>query len=137
MIKMNFFRNENGQSMVEFALVLPILLFILLGIMEGGRMFGGYLELQHAARDGARYAAIHTDLSSSDIKTYVESKFVMLDSATLDTGSFQLNRLTTADKKDKWAEIKITYPLKIFTPMISAITGNPYNLNVSFSMRSE
>lgn len=55
----NLIRSERAQSIVEFALVIPVLAFLLLGIMEGGRIFSSYVELQHVARDGARYASMN------------------------------------------------------------------------------
>lgn len=50
---------ERGASAVEFALVLPVLLAILLGIMEFGFLFNQQASATNAAREGARYAAVH------------------------------------------------------------------------------
>jgi hypothetical protein len=47
---------EKGQTLVEFALILPILLLVLFVIIESGRIFQAYITVQHAAREGARYA---------------------------------------------------------------------------------
>ncbi len=47
---------KRGQGMVEFALALPILLFIILGFIEVARWFQAYLSVQYAARETARYA---------------------------------------------------------------------------------
>lgn len=46
----------SGQGLVEFALILPALLLILFSIIEGAFLFQAYLAIQHAAREGARYA---------------------------------------------------------------------------------
>ncbi|MBI4321026.1 MAG: pilus assembly protein [Chloroflexi bacterium] len=51
-------RNEKGQDMVEFALVAPILLLLVMGIIDFGRVFNAYLVTTHGAREGARYAAV-------------------------------------------------------------------------------
>lgn len=48
-----------GQAMVEFALVAPIFFILLFGIIEGGRFIFFYEALNHATREGARYAIIH------------------------------------------------------------------------------
>ena len=48
---------ENAQTMVEFALVFPILLLITYGLMEVGRMMLINAEVYTAAREGARYGA--------------------------------------------------------------------------------
>ncbi len=47
-----------GQSLVEFALVLPIILMILLGLLDFGRAFYTMVALRDAADEGASYAAI-------------------------------------------------------------------------------
>lgn len=56
--KLKFHRNEEGQSLVEFALLLPVLMIILLGIVEFGFMFNAKITLNSAAREGARVYAI-------------------------------------------------------------------------------
>ena len=48
-----------GQSMVEFALILPILMFLLMGFFDLGRVVLGHDALGHAAREAARYAIVH------------------------------------------------------------------------------
>lgn len=49
---------ERGQSLVEFALVLPIFLLILLGLIDAGRYVYMNSVLSQAAREGARVAAV-------------------------------------------------------------------------------
>jgi hypothetical protein len=49
-------RTKKGQSLVEFSLALPILLFILLGILDAARWFHSYLAIQYASREAARFA---------------------------------------------------------------------------------
>jgi Flp pilus assembly protein TadG len=50
-------RRERGQSLVEFAMIFPIFLVLLLGIIEFGFMFNGQLSLNYATRDAALIAA--------------------------------------------------------------------------------
>ncbi len=50
-------RSRRGQSLVEFALVLPMLLVMLLGIADFGRVFSAGIILEAAARNGAEVAA--------------------------------------------------------------------------------
>ena len=49
---------EDGQAAVEFALVLPVLAVLLLGIVQFGIAFNHYLTLTDAVRAGARQAAV-------------------------------------------------------------------------------
>ena len=52
---------EEGQSLVELALVLPILITILLGIIQFGAVFNGLVVVNAAAREGARAEAVSED----------------------------------------------------------------------------
>jgi len=54
----HFRRNENGQAMVEFALVAPILFLILFAIVQFGIVFMNSIALTDAVRIGARKASV-------------------------------------------------------------------------------
>ena len=56
--------NEKGQTMVEMAIVLPVLLVILIGIVQFGIAFNNYLTLTDAARAGARKAVVSHSAST-------------------------------------------------------------------------
>ncbi len=49
---------EKGASTVEFALVAPVLIMLLFAIFQFGLAFSRYVSLTHAAREGARLAAV-------------------------------------------------------------------------------
>ena len=49
-------RHDAGQAVVEFALSLAVLLLLIFGVVEGGRVLHGWITLQNAAREGGRYA---------------------------------------------------------------------------------
>ena len=57
-------RSQRGQAVVEFAFILPLLLLLILGITELGRMIMRTNLLTQAAREGARAAAVGADSSS-------------------------------------------------------------------------
>ena len=50
-------RGESGAALVEFALVLPVFLMLLLGMMTGGLAYSRKLSVAQAAREGARFGA--------------------------------------------------------------------------------
>ena len=56
---------ESGQSLVEFALCMPLLMIILLGIAEFGWLAYNLIELRNAANAGAHYAA-QTVITAAD-----------------------------------------------------------------------
>jgi Flp pilus assembly protein TadG len=51
-------KNERGQTMVEFAVVLPVLALLLFGVIQFGIAFNNYITLTDAVRAGARKAAV-------------------------------------------------------------------------------
>lgn len=50
---------ERGAAAVEAAFILPVLLLLVMGIMEFGFLFNQQISATNAAREGARFAAIH------------------------------------------------------------------------------
>ena len=51
-------RNQRGQAVTEFAVILPVLLLVLLAIYQFGVVFNNYIQVTAAAREGARKAAV-------------------------------------------------------------------------------
>jgi Flp pilus assembly protein TadG len=49
---------ERGQSLVEFALILPVLMLLLLGVLDMGRAVADNIALNNAAQEGARYSVL-------------------------------------------------------------------------------
>ena len=66
------FTCERGAELVEFALVFPMLLLVMLGIMDFGFLFQRYEVLTAAAREGAR-VAILPGYSDADVTTRVNA----------------------------------------------------------------
>ncbi|MHA7261630.1 TadE/TadG family type IV pilus assembly protein [Arthrobacter sp. TMN-37] len=54
-------KNERGAVAVEFAIILPVLVLILMGIVEYGRAYNVQISLTQAAREGVRVMAITND----------------------------------------------------------------------------
>ncbi len=54
-------RGRRGQALVEFALVLPVLVLLLLAVLDIGRVVFAYTSLTNAAREGVRLAIVNQD----------------------------------------------------------------------------
>ncbi len=68
MSKRQFFKkSEKGAAAIEFALILPVLIVLIFGMIEFGRAYNAYLAVTHAAREGARLAAVG-DFSVSEVE---------------------------------------------------------------------
>ncbi|HEX2621432.1 MAG TPA: TadE family protein, partial [Phototrophicaceae bacterium] len=76
-------RGRKGQTLAEFALTLPILLIMIFGIIEFGRIFQAWVSLQNAARTAARYAS--TGAVNYNIFQVAEDEDIPLDIRVLDT----------------------------------------------------
>jgi Flp pilus assembly protein TadG len=77
-------RREGGQAYVEFALVLPLLLLIVMGIIQFGNAFRTYITLTDAVRVGARQAAVARSIQpESDRIPLIEQK-IKTSAASLD-----------------------------------------------------
>ena len=57
---------SRGQSMIEFALILPVILLVLVGVADLGRVYHETVTLYNAAREGARQA-VRNYLSAADV----------------------------------------------------------------------
>ena len=57
---------ERGAAIVEFAIVVPLLLLLLLGSIEFGRAYSAKISVTHAAREGVREYALTQDASAGD-----------------------------------------------------------------------
>jgi Flp pilus assembly protein TadG len=118
-------KSENGQSLVEFALVLPLLVLLLFGIIDFGRIIHAYLTIDHAGREAARAASIG--------KTKVEVEQVAIDSGK----SINLSDVTVSPgTSGANATVTITYPITFLTPVIGNIVG-PITLEDTTVMRVE
>ena len=78
-------RSEKGQTAVEFALVAPLIVVLLLGVVQVGIAFNNYLTLTDAARAGARKAIVarFAGATSADIQQYVADAASGLDTSKL------------------------------------------------------
>jgi len=67
-------KKQKGQSLVEFALVVPFLFLLLFGLIYSGMLFYDYSMLSTIARSAAREAAIVEGTNYSNIKTFYEQQ---------------------------------------------------------------
>ena len=132
---------SRGQSLVEFALVLPVILLLLLVSLDFGRVFLGYINLQNMARIAANFAANNPDAWGADPEPDVQTQYrnqVIADAAatncnlptvggapvvpdpvfTDDTGDGETDGL--GDN----AQVQLTCSFDIITPIISGMVGD-------------
>ena len=71
-------KRQRGAAAVEFAIILPVLLFMLLGVVDFGVFFGQNISLQSAAREGARQG-----ITQGPVITSTEQARGLLDNSKL------------------------------------------------------
>lgn len=93
-------RQERGVAMVEFAIILPLMMLLILGVTELGRALIRYNVLTKAVRDGARYAAAYALLGSTgtvnvDVQLQTEVRNLVVYGNTAGTGTPLMSGLST------------------------------------------
>jgi Flp pilus assembly protein TadG len=88
--------SERGAAAVEFAILLPLLLMLVLGSIEFGRAYNAQITLTNAARDGVRVMAIANDPAgaktaaknaAASVSTTIPTSDVTLSTNTCSTGA--------------------------------------------------
>ncbi len=109
---------KRGQALVEFVIILPILLLILMGIMDMGRIYYTKITLEDEISDVV--SLYDKGLSDNDIKDKLE------------LGEEKIKLDTKVDGEFK--EVILTKDIDILTPGLNLIFDNPYVLKVSRSI---
>ncbi len=99
---------ESGVAMLEFALVLPVLLLLVFGIIEFGRAYNAQITLTHAAREGAREYAVTQDAVAGE--TTAINAATSLDPALM---TFTTTACVVGDP----VSMQIDYPFELLIPL--------------------
>jgi Flp pilus assembly protein TadG len=129
--------------MLEAALVLPLLLLILFGTIELGRVANIQQTLDDAAREGARWSALPAAGSStlpspSDVSSRVAAIAAAQD-VTLDSGDITVNQDVTASEgglSTSFSEVDVSYNYTFLTPALASILPS-MTLTARSRMRNE
>lgn len=123
-------KNEKGQSIVEFALVIPLLLIFVMAIIEFGFMFNAYLTISSASREGARLGSL------GETNTAIE---IRVDSVSNALDLNNINVAVTPSLRDRgdMVRVTVTYNYQLITPIISNILSPFVNLEAETVMRVE
>jgi Flp pilus assembly protein TadG len=122
---------ERGAAAVEMALVMPLLILMVMGIIDFGRIFNGEIQLSQAAREGARVAALGFSAANVATRTSaalnnpafqggtpaIDVRVVTGSGGDVRTGS-GCNPTLPADVADNFAQVtvSISYQKILFGP---------------------
>ena len=113
-------RREQGQTVTEFALVLPLLALLLFGVIQFGIIFHQYVTLTDAVRTGGRQGAVARDLPNP---TAVVENRVRNASVNLDQSKLSVSVSSTFLRGDD-ITVTATYPYSINLLGIIVQSGN-------------
>lgn len=128
----NILRNDKGQSLVEFSLIIPIIVLMIMAIIEFGLMFNAYLTINNSSREGARYAAVggtDAEIVAKIISTAPKLKSEYISVSIVPS---EANR-----SRGDTVTVYVTYDYKVLIPLMSTIIDNIVDLNAQTSMRVE
>ena len=139
-------KNERGQSLVELAVSLVLLLLLLSGAVEFGMAFFQFIQLRDAAQEGALYGSINPNQDANIYARVKGASNSPIDLSTLaescpGTGGricityYDTTGTATNDNTKKCegggVKVELTYDHKIFMPFMSAVVGPTIPLKAS------
>jgi Flp pilus assembly protein TadG len=134
-----------GTELLEFAMVLPILVMLLLGAVWIGRAVSVYEALGRAAREGARVYLASTCATCGNAQTDPTTTIDnALTAASLDytQASVSFNKNQALDLGDpsnfqvSGVTVEVIYPIKLYIPF-TPWNGAPFRLRSTVTMRQE
>lgn len=127
--------SERGQSSVELALLLPVIVLLLFGVLEFGRVFNAWIVVTQASREGARVGATQCATNaacSGNVQVWVTSSLGGLNPANMTwdmtPGPYSAGGTLV---------VTVDYDVAITTPVISNLVGNTLTVHGATSMRLE
>lgn len=123
-------RDEKGQSIVEFTLVIPILLLVLISIIDIGRVTFVYSSLHFAAQETVRVGGLGA--LDDQIKLRAQESFEAGDPTKL---TVDITPLPANRKSGEYLTVNLTYPIEPLTPFLGNLL--PTNLSADSTIRIE
>lgn len=110
-------RRDRGAAAVEFAIVVPLLLLILLALVDFGRLFYVQVSLAGASREGARAVSVGRPASQVASVVQASSPGVARVSSLGDTGTFSIQQQACPTSGASNAVVVVSVPFRWFTPI--------------------
>ena len=129
--------DTGGQAAVEFALVLPFLLVMLIGIVEFGRAWNQHQVITDAARESARKASLYGATSEAEVKKVATDAMA---AAGIDwrRATIDIDNLDGEGNSRVIVSIDLRYRFTFFAPLVAWATGEEIiHLKTSTAMRNE
>lgn len=125
-------QKDRGQTMVEFALVLPVLILLLVGIFDFGRAIYAYNTINNAAREGARLAIVDQTVADIQAEAADAAAALGIDAADVVVDFRDSDGAAPSSCDDEIgtptivgciAVVRVPYGYRAATPVIEALVG--------------
>ncbi len=123
---------ENGQALLETALVLPIILILFCGIVDFGRILFASNHLNMVTQEAARLAGLGK--GDYEITQFVKDKVIFQDKSAV---TVNISPSEYTRKSGDYTTLKVTYDIKYITPLINIILPSPFSVNTQSTIRVE
>jgi len=126
-------KEEGGQSLVEFALVLPIFLLILFAIVDFGMAFHAWITVTNSAREGARVGAVRA--SAADIEQRVRDT-----SGTLDQDDLLVAVTNAEGDPGQSVVVDVSYGYSLISPLagiVNMVSGGTISGSLTLSSTAD
>ena len=124
-------RRDRGQALVEFALVIPVFLLVMVALFDLGRAVFAYNTLTNAAREGARMAIVNQDVARITARAKGQTAIVELDDPSVQIGFYQVGDGGTPDFSDPCTPAAVGCLVRVsFEATYHPIT--PFVANIAF-----
>jgi hypothetical protein len=115
-------KNRKGQSLVETAVVLPILLLLFCGIVDFGWIMGNKIIAENGCREGARLGAVVA--TQSDYATLIENRVLAVTPEFSHEGiTVTATRTNPSNPASGDIRVTVEYKFKILTPIAQMLLG--------------
>lgn len=126
---------SKGQSLLEFALTLPILVWLVLGLFDLGRGVACYSLLTNSAREGAR-AGIFPLTDDATIINAVNSQTIIL--GNIPSRDITITPAAQSDRTSGSSiDVTVVYHFQPVTPLVANVVGSTITMTASSDMPIE
>lgn len=120
-------RKEEGQALVEFAIIVPVLIFLICGLIDFGWIYSNVYKVEDAAFTGARYGSIQAVNYTSATDSTLESNIRSEVSAALPHNGKHPTITINIDRTTKRITVRAKQPIKCLTFVAGTIFGEEYD----------
>ena len=121
-------KSERGQSLVELAISIVILIYLLAGAVEFGIVFFQFVQLRDAAQEGALYGSMHPD-DTVGIETRAKNASSSPIDLAGDPDVDVIVAVTGPSCEGSALAVTVRYPHQVFMPFMSQFIGQTVSLD--------